>query len=290
MKGWQLAGINNLTTRDVDGVQFAGVSNIARGDVKLIQVAGIVNKGKNVRGVQFGGLTNIAGEDVRGLQIAGVVNVGKNVRAVQFAGVSNIARDTVEGLQISGLFNFARHTKSSQLGLINYADTARGVPFGLISIVKKGYLKLELSANETVYGNLTVKTGVRRFYNIFTGGVGNHNGEVVWSYGYGFGMEKLMNRKTIFHFDYTANWVSEGRDHRSELSLLNRMSFNFGWNISEKAGFSAGPAVNVWLSEWIDTDSGEHLSRLAPYTIVDKTISTTLLQVWVGGNVALKFL
>jgi hypothetical protein len=174
--------------------------------------------------------------------------------------------------------------------LINYADTASGIPIGIISIVRRGYHKLELSANETIYGNFSIKIGVRRFYNIFTAGVGHRNGDIVWSYGYGIGTEKPLNQKIIFHFDYTGNWVNEGREHRKELSLLNRLSFNFGRKIGKKVAFSAGPTINIWLSEWIDGSTGAHLSRLAPYTLIDTTISTTLLQVWAGGNISLKFL
>jgi hypothetical protein len=289
MKGWQLSGINNITTRNVDGLQLAGLTNFAKGDVRLIQIGGLYNSGKNVKGVQFAGLVNRAKKDVRGLQIAGIGNAGRDVNAFQVAGITNIARGTVKGLQLSGIFNYARHTRSSQIALINYADSASGIPFGFLSIIKNGYHKLELSVNETTYGNLAFKSGVRRFYNIFTAGIGYNNGDIVWSYGYGIGTEKKLVGNKTFHFDYTANWVNEGTEHRSELSLLNRLSFNVGWNVAKIVNLSIGPAINIWLSEWIDPDTGEHLTRLAPYTIVDTTISTTLLQIWVGGKLGVRF-
>lgn len=288
MKGAQISGINNLTTRNADGFQLAGLTNLALGDVRTIQLAGLFNKGRNVKGIQFAGLANLAAGEVRGFQLAGLINLAGKVNAIQFAGIGNIATDTVSGIQISSIFNYARYTKSSQIALLNVADTASGTPIGLLSFVRKGFRSVEFASDELQPLNLTLKTGVRRFYNIFTGGYGNWGGSTVWSFGYGFGSEKLLAGSRFVSVEYTAHWVSERNRLQEQLSLLNRLNINFGWNTLHGLGLSAGPAINVWLSEWHNPETEQYLTDLAPYTLLKEKIGTTLLQVWIGGKVAVR--
>lgn len=289
MKGAQISGVNNLTTRNVDGLQFAGLTNIALMNVEKVQIAGLFNKGVNVSGVQFAGLVNIASEDIQGLQLSAFVNKARNVNAVQFAGFVNISKGTVSGMQISGILNSAKTVKSSQIGLFNFADSASGTPVGLLSYVRKGYRAIELSSNELMPVNLSVKTGVKRFYNIFSGSYGSWKGERQWAFGYGFGFKSAVSENTFFNVEYTAHWVNESSRFQKDLSLLNKLNINWVYRSSGGMAFSIGPVVNIWLSEWEDMETGEYLTDLAPYTITNGTIGTTLAQLWVGGRVGIQF-
>ncbi len=288
MKGWQFAGISNYTTRNVEGVQMAGISNITLSNVKNIQVAGIVNSAKDVEGLQAAGIVNYASKNVKGLQVAGIANKGNNVSASQIAGLVNVALDTVSGVQISGLMNYAKYTRSSQISFLNYADSASGVPVGFLSFVRRGgFHTLALSSNEIAYANLSFKTGVKRFYNIFTTGIGNTQGQFTWMYGYGVGWEDEWKKNFFMNMEISTHWVNEARNHQKDLSLLNRFQVNFGYRKPGGIAVSAGPAFNVWLSDWVDSQNGEFLSQLAPYTLSTTTINTTRLQTWIGAQVAL---
>ncbi|WP_157493906.1 STN domain-containing protein [Fulvivirga imtechensis] len=287
MKGWQITGINNLTTGNVDGVQFAGLTNVALEDVRKIQVAGLVNKGRNVEGLQFAGLVNLAKEDIKGVQLAGLINKARNVKAVQFAGLGNAA-DTVFGAQLAGLLNHSRYSEGAQLALINIADSVSGIPIGLFSYVKKGLQVLEFSSNEITPVNMAFKTGVRRFYNIFSGGYGDWGGSSRWSFGYGFGTERYLTDKLLLNLEYNAYWVNEKEAFQTDLSLLNRLGVFFGQRKQKGISMSGGPAVNIWLSEWRDPDSGAYLTQLAPYKIAEENLGTTLLQMWIGGKLAVR--
>src|SRR5690606_21412119 len=111
----------------------------------------------------------------RGAQVAGFANVATStLNGAQVSGFANVTED-VNGAQLASFVNVARDVKGTQIGLFNYARSVRGVPVGLISVVAKGYHKLEVSADEIFYLNLAFPTGVPHFYNIVTVGAKPHS-------------------------------------------------------------------------------------------------------------------
>ena len=92
-------------------------------------------------------------------------------RGSQIAAMTNFATAKLSGSQISAFYNHGRNVRGTQIGLFNYADTLGGVPIGLISFVKTGYHKLEISADEIFHANLAFRTGVSKFYNILSAGI-----------------------------------------------------------------------------------------------------------------------
>jgi hypothetical protein len=63
-------------TAGVDGVEIAGLFNITKKDVKKVQVAGLLNLvGGSVQGVQSAGLVNVVLDSVKGAQTAGLFNL-----------------------------------------------------------------------------------------------------------------------------------------------------------------------------------------------------------------------
>ncbi len=289
MKGWQLAGISNVTTKNVDGLQLAGISNFARGDVLLMQSAGIINMSRNVRGVQLSGILNVATGKVGGAQLAGIGNFSQETNAGQVAGIINIATKKVGGAQIGGIINYGKRIEGVQIGLLNVSDSVSGVPIGFISFVRKGYRRVELSSNEVLYANLTLKTGVRKFYNIFTGGLVPNDTIQTWAFGYGFGFENSIGKKFLHSYDFTANWMNEKDKPFGTFNMLTKLRINFAYLLGKRASVFLGPTINVHLSEWTDSDTGEFLTNIAPYTISTTIIGDTQMQLWIGGQAGIRF-
>ncbi|MCG8306868.1 MAG: STN domain-containing protein [Cytophagales bacterium] len=289
MKGWQIAGISNVTTKNVDGVQLSGISNFARGDVLVMQAAGITNIGRNVSGVQLAGIVNTATGKVGGAQLAGIGNFAQEVNAGQFSGIINIATKKVRGAQISAIVNYGKEINGSQFALLNLSDTVTGLPVGFISFVRRGYRRVELSANEVLYANLTLKTGVHKFYNIFTGGLVPNDTIATWGLGYGIGFEKSIGKRFLHSYDFTANWISEKDKPFGALNLLNKLRINFAYRFAKRSSVFIGPSINVHLSEWIDKNTGEFLTNIAPYVMNSTVLGDTQMQLWIAGQIGLRF-
>jgi hypothetical protein len=291
MHGWQLAGISNYTSESVDGVQIAGISNIAKKDVDVLQVAGIFNIGKNVNGFQVAGIINTSRGNVGGWQIAGITNYSKTVRLSQLSGIGNISAQRVKGAQIAGLFNYSKYVDGGQFGLINIADSVGGIPIGFISIVRKGYHKVELSAEEVLYANITYKIGVRRFYNIFTAGVQPGSDGPIWGFGYGFGSQ-IGTRRAVVSLDLKGTQIIENVDNQA-FNVSFRFSPVVGIRIVKRLSFFIGPALNLHVSDLKDPDTGEFITNIAPEkTLIweDVPNENTLFQLWGGGTFGLRIL
>ena len=148
---------------------------------------------------------------------------------------------------------------------------------------------MELSANEILYANLTLKTGVQKFYNIFTGGLLPNDTIITWGFGYGFGYEGSIGKKMLHSYDLTANWISEKDKPFETMNLLTKLSINFAYLLGKRASVYLGPSINFHLSEWVDSDSGEFLTNIAPYTLNTTVFGDTQMQIWVGGQFGFRF-
>jgi len=291
MHGWQLAGISNYTSESVDGVQIAGISNIAKKDVDVLQVAGIINIGANVNGFQVAGIINTSRGNVGGWQIAGITNYSKTVRLSQLSGIGNISAERVKGAQIAGLFNYSKYVDGGQFSLINIADSVGGIPVGFISIVRKGYHKIELSAEEVLYANFTYKIGVRRFYNIFTAGIQPGSDGPIWGFGYGFGSQ-IGTRRAVVSLDLKGTQIMENVEQQA-FNVSFRFSPIVGIKIVKRLSFFIGPALNLHVSDLRDPDTGEFLTDIAPEkTLIweDVPSENTFFQLWGGGTIGLRIL
>lgn len=283
MQGLQLSGASNFSAENVNGIQISGLTNIAAKDVYTLQIAGLYNQGQQVKGTQISGLINFANDTVKGIQLAGLINKAKTVDIMQVSGIVNIATETVAGTQISGLLNYTRYAEGRQISLINIADSTSSIPLGFFSYVRKGHHRLEFSTTEILPANVTFKTGVKKFYNIFTGGIGTWCGDSRLSLGYGFGSESDLSKRLALNFELTSNIISERASFRNDFGSLLRMDINLVVKKND-IGFSVGPSINFLLSDWRNPETGEFQTRLAPYTIMDTKISNSLGQMWVGGK------
>ncbi|MEP5362890.1 MAG: hypothetical protein ABJQ37_03560 [Reichenbachiella sp.] len=290
ISGAQFAGFGNTVGGNVKGAQFSGFLNTVNGKVRGMQYAGFLNvTAQEVQGAQFAGYMNLA-DSINGVQGAGLLNVSKkSIKGAQLAGLGNWAQN-VQGVQIGGLVNRARHVKGTQIGLINIADTVeRGVTVGLINIVKKGKLQFALEHNEVIDFNIAFRSGTNRLYSVLFVGSQAKEDDYLWTYGGGFGTEFKLKKNWNSSVELTTQSINPEGDHYDEINLLNRLSWNFGYQFANHLAFSAGPVLNIYVTEVYDQESGKYGNDIDMGSFYNETFSGTNVKMWVGYNVSIKF-
>ena len=258
-KGFQAAGIFN-TAHNVTGYQAAGIfsSSQANADFQtsgiynnaqtgIFQAAGILNIAREMT-IQIGGIANIAEKSnlqIAGLasiaenadwQISGIYNKSAKATAMQISGIANTA-PTANGMQLSGFGNYVRDTaciqisgflnragyvRKFQLSFINIDDSCAGVPIGFFTFVKKGYHKIEISADEIFPFNAAFRSGVKQFHTIFMAGVNPFKNEGAYlHYGFGIGTSLGNPGKLLFDIDLTDREIFS----KNDLSFNNHLAF-----------------------------------------------------------------
>lgn len=298
VKGTQVGGLFNLNKGLTNGVQAAGLANIT-GEATAVQAALGANIAQgDFAGVQAAGLFNIAAGEADGLQAAGLFNYSGGTAKTQVASLFNKAGD-VKGAQASLLFNAAGKVEGFQFGLVNVSDTISGLPLGLLNIVRRGYNRLEVSANDALFANAGLKLGARSLYNIFHIGarwddVPANSGarRMSWGLGYGLGSALRLNQRLLLNIEAVAMHINEQENWTRELNLLNQLRFTLDFHHPEKrASFFAGPVANVLVSRVRDAETGRIGSRVIrpPYSLLDETGALTNTQLWVGLQAGLRF-
>jgi hypothetical protein len=309
----QVAGFGNLVGRNVYGIQAAGFANVNGGETKAVQLAGFANTNlgesigvqvagfantslKGMNGVQVAGLSNVTVGNSKGVQVAGLGNVQVgDYRGSQIAGLTNIATEKISGSQVAAFFNHGKEVHGTQIGLINYADSLGGVPVGLLSIVKTGYHKIELSADEVFYTNLAFRSGVRKFYTMLHAGFKpdkslNAGDTSVWTFGYGLGTARKISKKIFLNIDASAQHINRG-SFTNALSLLNKIHVGVDFQLAKGFSLYTGATLNGYLT---DNDYKEYpvlFTDFKPNVFYDETVgSNNNLKMWLGAKVALRFL
>lgn len=282
----QIGGLFNVVGGSVTGVQIGGLSNYVAGDVKGLQIGGLSNRTtptlpliKNVTalqggsfadssktrttGLQIGGLYNhtqlfdgfqIAGlfnnamEVNAGMQLSGLVNYTPRFKkGLQLTGLANIARQLDKGAQVSGLVNYARKINGFQLGVLNLADTLKGVAIGPFNYSRNGKHALSLSVQENRQVNIAYKSGSYALYNILQAGwlnsdiTGGH-----FLFGYGLGSEwklkgKLRMAAELINLHYTP---ADNFDTDYSNVILQPL---FIYQVGKKLQVYAGPRLQYQL-------------------------------------------
>ncbi|WP_186280029.1 hypothetical protein [Fluviicola chungangensis] len=300
--GVQLAGLVNSVAKDVHGVQVAGLVNLAGGKVDYVQVAGIANVVRDtVTGIQVGGIANLNRSCTNGVQLAGIYNQGKKVSGIQLAGIAN-ACDTlsgiqlsglvnvgnvIDGFQLSGLLNKAGHVTGSQLGFINVADSITGVPVGFLSIVKSGYHKVELAADENLLTTLSFRTGVDAFHNILIGGVQLDKGPALWTLGYGVGSAIRLGRKLYLDLDLTTQSLYVNNSDYT-YNMLTKGFVGIEYRVGKNFSIAAGPTLN-WYSSESKPETDPVWSKISRRTLSHSVNGNYSNQLWIGAKLALRF-
>jgi len=301
-RGVQAAGTFNIVRGDVGKVQLGGVINIVGGSVKGLQMAGNINICNTFEGAQIAGLFNytskfdgaqisgIWGESRvgDGLQLSGIMNTSKDFTGYQVAGITNISK-TVDGNQIAGIVNIASYVDGNQIGFINIADSCNGVPFGFISIVKKGYHKLEFSVDEMRFINVAYRTGVKYFHNNFLAGTSTlFSNQQFWTLGYGLGTSLGNESKVLWDFDISMNkFVKDG--NWSSTNALYKFYTGVDWKLSRKSSIAFGISYNLLHTNTNETGFNKSLYELVPFTLSNSASGSSNLKSWIGAKVAIRF-
>jgi len=319
--GTQIAGIFNIVGDSVKGTQLAGYFNITGNSMKGFQAAGLMNiNSGSMRGVQLASLMNINGKSMSGFGAAGLMNINSSVKGAQVAGIGNIS-DTLKGisiaalfnvsdygnkacqiaglfnnqktgasfLQVAGLFNTVGYLKGVQIAPFNFADSAKGVPIGFFSFVKKGVHQIELNADELFSANLSFRTGVPAFYNTFSIGFAPGSDKRLWQVGYGAGTSFKIKNKLRSDITASMHHVSSGGFYFATNELY-RVYWGLEYKFRKKFSIAAGPTFNLLMSDALLPDY--HTYRdIMPYRLFNTTDPYDFnFKGWVGGRIALRFL
>ena len=308
VKGFQNAGFSNINKGSFKGAQFAGFINANYGGLNGFQGAGAINTNyRNAKGVQAAGLTNINFSSVKGTQLAGLGNFafGKQ-SSTQLAGLANFSYGIQKGLQvstllnvnlkelngvqISSIFNFAIKVKRGfQLGLFNYADSSNAISAGLFSFVRKGgYRRLEIGSNEQGFIIGTIKTGVRRFYNIGQVGIWTQQtNRPIWLYGYGIGNSIFLKNNWIIDFQGTHAFLLNGKSS-PESYQLPKFQITMEKKLGKNTSIAFGPVLNGLL-EKNNKPEMDQLKGFIPYNLKQYNFKVYTLKTWIGFTASFRF-
>lgn len=278
----QLAGIGNFSGNSV--LQTAGIFNQAGS--AMVQLSGIYNSAESTT-FQAAGLINDA-DLLEGNQMAGLYNKSRSSSNIQIAGLMNNA-DGDANIQLAGLVNTAKHVKTLQLALINFADTVSGLSVGLFSFIKKGYHKLEISADESFPFNIAFRTGSYKFHTFITTGTSLAKDKGLWTVGYGLGTSWGNPNKTLVDFDFSTNEVSYRNDLKGAFHWY-KVYLGIDRRMFKKFSIAAGLTFNALLSDSFEPDYNEINSRMPFYYLTNKDYPNGHnLKTWIGGRVGLRF-
>ena len=303
VRGAEVGGVYNIAREEVRGVQIGGFGNTVGGEVHGFQAGGFINTSKDfVNGAQLAGFFNLASDSVNGFQAAGFTNITRDMGGFQVAGFNNHTKKVsgvqtagfinttgeLDGLQLAGFLNIAREVKGLQFSIINIADTvSSGLPFGLVSIVKKnGFVSPAIESDDVIPYRLAIRTGMDKFYTVLSGGI---RPDEYWSFGVGFGSRLFFSEKKALYFNPETRWINLADGQLSESnSMLVRANLNLGYQLFKRLSITTGPAANLYIANNLD-ESNNPVIEIASSPIIDGLSGNTRLQFWVGYSFGIGF-
>lgn len=267
VNGIEVAGFWNFNRGQVNGLLLAGFANVSMGRVAGIQGAGFSNYSRGSSSGQLSGFANISTCDAAGIQGSGFANVTHgDMKGVQAAGFANVTTGTHQGAQAAGFFNYSHKLRGVQLGFVNVADTVeKGIPIGFLSFARNGYRVIQIGGNETLYGEISFKTGVRQFYNILSVGAASGRGNLKWGFGYGIGTLIPVGKRLDLSIEGVSWQIGGGHWFMDHLNLLNRLNLSLCLNFTRAIGVYAGFSWNVQVE---DTEITKEWKHYHPHAVV----------------------
>lgn len=293
-KSVQGSGIINMVSGSMYGVQAAGTTNITMGEVRGVQASGTINMAGSFKGLQGAGIVNISKGESQGLQGAGSVNIADTIVGMQGSGFLNMATE-INGVQGSGFINIANKVKGFQgAGFINIAREVNGVqaagfiniadscdyPLGLVNIVRKGKMTLNMWTNLQNDINVTFKSGGRKTYGIIGFGVNPFESELESNIHLGIGYRMKMNQTLDLNLELVdAFYVNE-----SERKNYSDDEYNFGNSDEENSIISLNLIADFQPIKRFGITLGPSLNYM--YTSNQKRANVIKDQLWEKNDVA----
>lgn len=282
----QSGGIGNIVAGKFHGIQIGGIFN-ANHYTGGLQVSGIVGLSDRLDGIQVGGLASESSQKLNGIQIAGLSNSADTLNGLQISGLVNNAK-RMNGFQLAGMVNVAKEMNGVQLSVFNFSRTSKGVPIGFFSYVHKGYHKIEIAADEMLFGTLAFRTGINAFHNIFISGISMQKPNNVWTYGYGLGSAIKVSKKWYIDLDVTAQQLQSVKTSDFYMNALGKVFLGAEVRPFEKFNIAFGPTFNVLASEISDNNLVP--AQLSVPHLYNFTEDNIHFKMWVGAKVCLRFL
>lgn len=250
--GLQAAGFANVALDTVYGIQASGFANISLDPIIGFQGSGFANYASGVAFGQASGFVNVSTGDVSGVQGAGFTNITSgDTRGVQASGFANITTGTLTGVQASGFFNYTQTLRGVQVSVVNVADTVeKGVPIGVFNFVRHGYNVIQIGGNETLFGEISLKTGTSRFYNIISVGAAAWKNNLKWGWGYGIGTLIPVAKRMDLSLEGISYHINENAWFSDYLNLLNRLNLALSYNLTGRIDVYAGASWNVRVTRY----------------------------------------
>lgn len=293
-QGFAGAGFANVTGGNHQGFLGAGFANVTGGSYQGFAGAGFANvTGGNYQGFSGAGFANITGGSYQGFAGAGFANIsGKGHSGFAGAGFANISGGHVEGIQLAGFINVAKSLQGIQLGFINVADTITdGISIGFLSIVRKGGLRqVEMAASDVVPFSASFRTGLPKFYNIFSYNMRPWGNESFYTLGYGIGTHirldpalaiQIEAHSMAFHQDWVLNW---GRN-KEKLDVLNEARIMLSYNLNNHLGLFGG--VVIYNQLYHEGISGKDLAP--SYVFHEGSWGNYQSRWWPGARAGIRF-
>lgn len=265
----------------VRGLELGGLMNMDRGDVSGVQIAGIGNiVGRQTDGLQVGGFFNVTAGRMNGWQMAGFTNIAiDTIKGVQISGFANVLRGGMYGSQVSGFLNYATDLHGLQIAPFNYADTvSAGLPVGVFSFVRRGFHPIEVSTEEMFWANLSFKTGVNGFYNIFGAG---YSGDMAYA-GYGIGSQFYIKKKFSPGLEFHTRAIVGINNEFQYKGLQNKLQLNFTWKFHKHLSITTGPSLNGVIGTKGFPQSEELLMSSLP--IKTYSLGESDIRYWFGWS------
>ncbi|WP_233576784.1 caspase family protein [Citreicoccus inhibens] len=254
-EGLQLSGLANVAGGESRGVQLAFGANLAFADSKGLQAAGLVNVAHgSFTGLQMGVTANRADGLMSGMQAAIGINVAQRLSGVQL-GLFNMADDAT-GVQV-GLVNVGGVMHGLQLGMLNIADDVT-VPIGILSIVKRGRLVVELAADDISPVSMGLKYGNQRVYVLVTAGLSPwaHSYRLVTMVGMGMHLPLGAEERYSLDADIAYGGWSPHMFGSGPSNSLYRLRAVMAWELKRRFALFAGPMLHYYRAPQEDEDRG----------------------------------
>jgi len=307
VRGIQVGGLINIVSNDFKGFQVTSTSNWNKKKTLGIQVSGFLNHTKNMEGIQVAGTFNNVSQNMYGIQASGLGNfVGGNTEGIQVASLFNWSKKNIKGIQVSGFLNrakkiegiqasgFINYTQKAhyalQLGVINIAtdSTHQLLPIGMLSIVKNGYKRLEVSTDELQNYYLSFKTGVPLFYNIISLGTHAYNGNQNLITGYGLGTSFPMGKKFLLDINASISQIANPEKEAWLQNGLVKISLGAEYKIWKHWSVFGVSSFNQWFSE-TQQNFYEFYKKIPSTKISENTQNGLYTANWIGFQGGVRF-
>ncbi len=204
------------------------------------------------------------------------------------AGIINNTMQKMRGIQIAGIANYAKDVKGIQIALFNFSNTNSGLSIGLFNYVQKGYRQFEFIGNQTFHTGIKIRTGTRRFYNIYNF-TATATDNLSYSYGLGFGTSLKIYKILYINLEVTENilfldeWFNEIPYYYQSISPFFQLQFAKYFAVNIGLDFNNHIGINT------NERYLQYISNLSHFNYSQSENNNIVKQYWSGFSIGISF-